>query len=1167
MNKFLRFSLLTLLCAVFGFAYGQSELESPWSHTFSTTDKTFTADGTETLSGADWTLASDWVDPTQTDYNKDSSKGMKLGSNNKPINGFTLSSSSFPGTITQVSFTFAARSKSTINVAVTVGGSDFEATTTSFYNAQDLTEVVFTGSGSGEIVISIEHDANSTNKGAIYMGEVGVEFTESSNPVVAKPVISPEDGTVFLTESQEVTITTTTAGATIHYTVNGGAEQTYTGPFTITETSTITAYASASGMDNSAVATATITKKVAPESDWYESFDNMNGVGGNDGTWKGITQTPAFDNADQTWTVENTYAGFRCASIRKNGSLTTSGLNLAGNGTVNFSAEAWGTDTGDFYVAIVGGGTFVEGQDGAVLSSENTVAKVSLNKTGTWKEHSLEFTGITTSSEFKFYLAADKRGFLDEVYFVMSGEIPPTPVCTITTDLTELEVGQPIRWEDFTISYAEGLTEDDVDVDYEASSNFFNDLEQGLVPTEEGTATITFTFTYDGEGNYSDVEKTFIFNVVDNRQDPELAFTPNTITIVQGEEFETPVLSSVNDEYFFESGLATVESDNPDVAYWDDENGLQLGDELGTAVITVSYDGNEYSRLDAGYKSGEATLTVTVVDELPTEETATFDATIDLATTGNTAGAWSITKDGLTISADGGIGGNGTDYRIYKNATFTVSSTVGNITKIEFTAESSNPVSGFGTVEGLNGDTWTGNAESVSFTASEKQVRLTLVNITYEPNGEAPTTPICTMTQLLTNLELGKIYDIYELVQVEEAEGADPSKISRGIGGYGDSFDYIGGKYKADKEGPAQMTLTWEYFPGEGNENPYSKVEETFYFTIAEPVEYQFDFNAIENLPTSSTSSTDGDITSDLTIEEDGVTLVISPSTSSTPNRWWSTNNGPQLRVYGGTLTFSSEENISKIELYNTKWNDDNSADSGELTNSGSVATWTGSAKTVVITIAGNTQLDKVVVEKAVEVVPVTISASGKATLYYAEKTLKVAEGVTAYTAVKGASTITLTALEDGIIPAGVPVVVSGTEGSYEFEVMTNSTASFEGQNDLVGVEVDTKDEEAGYKYYVLSWKNKNKLPEEVGFYWQSGSKGLWANVKAHQAYMKVPEGVAPSDANGFSFTFDETTDITTIDGDSTLDMNAPMYNLSGQRVDNSYRGVVIQNGKKVIKK
>lgn len=35
----------------------------------------------------------------------------------------------------------------------------------------------------------------------------------------------------------------------------------------------------------------------------------------------------------------------------------------------------------------------------------------------------------------------------------------------------------------------------------------------------------------------------------------------------------------------------------------------------------------------------------------------------------------------------------------------------------------------------------------------------------------------------------------------------------------------------------------------------------------------------------------------------------------------------------------------------------------------------------------------------------------------------------------------------------------------------------------------------------------------------------------------------------------------------SPLNVNAPMYNLAGQRVSKSYKGIVIQNGKKMIKK
>ncbi|MBR4388141.1 MAG: hypothetical protein IKT00_03055, partial [Prevotella sp.] len=103
---------------------------------------------------------------------------------------------------------------------------------------------------------------------------------------------------------------------------------------------------------------------------------------------------------------------------------------------------------------------------------------------------------------------------------------------------------------------------------------------------------------------------------------------------------------------------------------------------------------------------------------------------------------------------------------------------------------------------------------------------------------------------------------------------------------------------------------------------------------------------------------------------------------------------------------------------------------------------------------------------------------------------------------------------------------------------------------------------DAGYKYYVLSWKNKNKNVDEVGFYFQSGSKGAYAKVKAHQAFLRVEASVA----NAEGYVFGETTGITTIAADG-IDSAAPMYNLAGQRVNGSYRGVVIQNGKKVIKK
>lgn len=63
---------------------------------------------------------------------------------------------------------------------------------------------------------------------------------------------------------------------------------------------------------------------------------------------------------------------------------------------------------------------------------------------------------------------------------------------------------------------------------------------------------------------------------------------------------------------------------------------------------------------------------------------------------------------------------------------------------------------------------------------------------------------------------------------------------------------------------------------------------------------------------------------------------------------------------------------------------------------------------------------------------------------------------------------------------------------------------------------------------------------------------------------------VSAAAAKGLSFSIDggEATGISAItsDGSIVVNDNAPMYNLAGQRVSKSYKGVVIQNGKKYIK-
>lgn len=159
-------------------------------------------------------------------------------------------------------------------------------------------------------------------------------------------------------------------------------------------------------------------------------------------------------------------------------------------------------------------------------------------------------------------------------------------------------------------------------------------------------------------------------------------------------------------------------------------------------------------------------------------------------------------------------------------------------------------------------------------------------------------------------------------------------------------------------------------YTGGGEENR----SEIYWLSIKEYAKTTFDFNAMTDEPCSSGDDNSGDINEDRVITENGVTLTISPKTeeASTPNRFWSTKNGPQLRVYSGTLTFEAPVGkvISKIVFNAGKWNNGNSADSGAF--EGSV--WTGEAQKVVVTIAGNTQLNSIEVYP-VDYVPTAVVA------------------------------------------------------------------------------------------------------------------------------------------------------------------------------------------------
>lgn len=132
--------------------------------------------------------------------------------------------------------------------------------------------------------------------------------------------------------------------------------------------------------------------------------------------------------------------------------------------------------------------------------------------------------------------------------------------------------------------------------------------------------------------------------------------------------------------------------------------------------------------------------------------------------------------------------------------------------------------------------------------------------------------------------------------------------------------------------------------------------------------DFTFDFNHMD-VSTSASGVNDGDIIDDTDFIVGNVTMTVSTSTTNTPNRFWSTTAGPQLRVYGGTLTFSVPEGSTITQIvfnHNGKWGA-NTVEGVEIPNDtdNKVATWAGEAQKVVVTVAANSQINSIVVTVA----------------------------------------------------------------------------------------------------------------------------------------------------------------------------------------------------------
>lgn len=266
------------------------------------------------------------------------------------------------------------------------------------------------------------------------------------------------------------------------------------------------------------------------------------------------------------------------------------------------------------------------------------------------------------------------------------------------------------------------------------------------------------------------------------------------------------------------------------------------------------------------------------------------------------------------------------------------------------------------------------------------------------------------------------------------------------------------------------------------------------------------------------------------------------------------------LRVYkNGSLTFSvpADYTITGVKMEGTK-----TINLSNLTN----GSWRGDQKKISFSATGAQYINTIMVTyKKNAVAPtsvsVTIGETGYATLYYSDRALTVPAGVKGYTCSlsDGSFKMNEAFAEGQTIPAGTGVLLNGNPGTYTFNV-SSETGTPVADNWLKGSD-EKATTEGGERYYMLSL-DANSTAGSVGFYWGAPNGGAFTNG-AHKAYLCVKPGVAGAKT---CYRFDGQT--TAIDGtraDKPTTADGAVYNLAGQRVDRSYKGVVIKNGKKYI--
>ncbi|MBQ9669341.1 MAG: Ig-like domain-containing protein [Prevotella sp.] len=715
-----------------------------------------------------------------------------------------------------------------------------------------------------------------------------------------------------------------------------------------------------------------------------------------DGTWTGSAQTVVFSRGSANAQVKTITVTYGEGTAKANAELSFS--------ETTFTAELGGTNVFP---------TLSNPHELSVSysSSDETVAKIDAN--GAVTLVAAGTTTITASFEGNDDYNAD------EASYTLTVVDPNAPGATAENPYTVAQARAAIdSGTGVTGVYAKGIVSKIVTAYSKQYGNIsYNISEDGSETADQlqayrGMSYNGEKFTSDDDikvgdkvviyGNLIKYNSTYEFDannqLVSLERDVEkesagISYSESTFTTILGQDGEFPTLDNPN-------GLdVTYSSSNEDVATIN-ENGIVTLVTAGTTTIKATTEESDK------YYAGVASYTLTVedpalvsnvIDLRGKTEPLIFEAPLN----GFIKGSGYNNYESVSLTGKDGVeykGWSATDVMTGNQNCLQLKASTGKLVspnvlsdmgvKIEVTASTNTGAIVIG--EDTENESFTTALTETNFEVIGANSKYAIISkIVITPLTEAPKAkPELTADDMMLN-----IGDEESLSVVTNSDGSltfasDDEEVAVVV------EEPAGFIVRALAVGTATITVSV------AETDEFEAAETTFTVTVKDPNALEAMFNFDEDYATlfptlegvSSNDSHAGDITEAVTAVVDSIHLTVSAADEGveSPNRIWTSS--PRLRMYSGTLTVAAPAGyaITGLEFNDKiKWNADNTADTGELTSTG----WTGEARSIVITIAGNTQWKYINVLYKKTTIPGDVTKDGKVTVADVEALVKILLG------------------------------------------------------------------------------------------------------------------------------------------------------------------------------